>query len=112
MIELGGNIKLEGFDNIEQSKLVVIKKIVGNFIKKLEAENKVAIILKLSEENSEFKIDAELNLNEQNKISRDGLSDRTCCTDKYAFITCSGTIPNKSRQRKSIKKETERMFRR
>ena len=69
MIELGGNIKLEGFDNIEQSKLVVIKKIVGNFIKKLEAENKVAIILKLSEENSEFKIDAELNLNEQNKIS-------------------------------------------
>ena len=69
MIELGGNIKLEGFDNIEQSKLVVIKKIVGNFIKKLEAENKVAIILKLSEENSEFKIDGELNLNEQNKIS-------------------------------------------
>ena len=69
MIELGGNIKLEGFDNIEQSKLVVIKKIVGNFIKKLEAENKVAIILKLSEENSEFKINAELNLNEQNKIS-------------------------------------------
>jgi len=69
MIELGGNIKLEGFDNIEQSKLVVIKKIVGNFIKKLEAENKVAIILKLSEENSEFKIDAELNINEQNKIS-------------------------------------------
>ena len=69
MIELGGNIKLEGFDNIEQSKLVVIKKIVGNFIKKLEAETKVAIILKLSEENSEFKIDAELNINEQNKIS-------------------------------------------
>lgn len=69
MIELGGNIKLEGFDNIEQSKLVVIKKIVGNFIKKLEAENKVAIFLKLSEENSEFKIDAELNVNEQNKTS-------------------------------------------
>ena len=69
MIELGGNIKLEGFDNIEPSKLVVIKKIVGNFVKNLEAENKVSLTLTLSEQNPEFKIDAALTINEKNKTS-------------------------------------------
>lgn len=40
MIELGGNIKLEGFDNIEPAKLIVIKKIVGFNTKKISEANK------------------------------------------------------------------------
>lgn len=35
MIELGGNIKLVGFKDLEPAKLVVVKKIVGNAAKKI-----------------------------------------------------------------------------
>lgn len=35
MIELGGNIKLENFENIEPALLIVVKKIVGNYTKKI-----------------------------------------------------------------------------
>ncbi|MGM5487884.1 MAG: HPF/RaiA family ribosome-associated protein [Nanobdellota archaeon] len=33
-MHLGGNIQLSGFSAIEPSKLIVIKKIVGNYVKK------------------------------------------------------------------------------
>lgn len=39
-IELGGNINLAGFKNLEPQKLVVIKKIVGNFVKKIQDHHK------------------------------------------------------------------------
>lgn len=58
MIELGGNIKLDGFEGVEPAQLIVIKKVVGNFTKqysekvevkelmiKLEDKNKVTITL-------------------------------------------------------------------
>ena len=35
MIELGGNITLINFDEIEPALLIVIKKIVGNYTKKI-----------------------------------------------------------------------------
>ena len=37
-MKLGGNIELEGFDNIEPAQLVVIKKIVGSSAKKISEE--------------------------------------------------------------------------
>ena len=49
MIELGGNISLEGFENIEPGALVVIKKIVGNYVKKISESinfEKLHVILK------------------------------------------------------------------
>lgn len=33
MMELGGNIKLDGFETLEPAKLIVVKKIVGNYAK-------------------------------------------------------------------------------
>ncbi|MBU2633822.1 MAG: hypothetical protein KJ674_01105 [Nanoarchaeota archaeon] len=39
-IELGGNINLAGFKDLEPQKLIVIKKIVGNFVKKFQEHNK------------------------------------------------------------------------
>jgi ribosome-associated translation inhibitor RaiA len=33
MMELGGNIKLSGFSDDDKSSLIVIKKLVGNFVK-------------------------------------------------------------------------------
>lgn len=35
MIELGGNIELVGFRELEPSKLIVVKKIVGNYARKM-----------------------------------------------------------------------------
>ncbi|MFH1972162.1 MAG: hypothetical protein ABIJ18_01655 [archaeon] len=67
-MELGGNIVLEGFDGVDQGKLIVIKKIAGSFVKhvseKKEYDNvtfslngeyiiKINVKLKDSEINSE-----------------------------------------------------------
>lgn len=35
MIELGGSIKLINFENLEPALLIVVKKIVGNYTKKI-----------------------------------------------------------------------------
>ena len=35
MIELGGSIKLNNFEGIEPALLIVIKKVVGNYTKKI-----------------------------------------------------------------------------
>ena len=47
MLELGGNIKLEGFNEVEPAKLVVIKKIVGNHVRKLDSETSKVNLLHL-----------------------------------------------------------------
>ncbi len=39
MVELGGNIKLEGFDSVDTSSLIIVKKIVGNYTRKLMDDN-------------------------------------------------------------------------
>ena len=36
MIELGGNIILSGFRDLEPAHLIVVKKIVGNYVKKVD----------------------------------------------------------------------------
>ncbi len=35
MIELGGNIFLENFETIEQGQMIVVRKVVGNYTKKI-----------------------------------------------------------------------------
>ena len=35
MIELGGNIKLNNFEGIEPALLIVVKKVVGNYTRKI-----------------------------------------------------------------------------
>lgn len=39
MVELGGNIKLEGFDDLEPAQLIVVKKVVGNYAKDVSEQN-------------------------------------------------------------------------
>ncbi len=50
MIELGGNIKLEGFKEVEPGKLIVIKKILGNYVKNIseKIENFESILISLN----------------------------------------------------------------
>jgi|TARA_Y100000310_G_scaffold344273_1_gene456131 ribosome-associated translation inhibitor RaiA len=40
MIELGGNINLENFENIDQGQLIVIRKVVGNYTKNISKKYK------------------------------------------------------------------------
>ncbi len=38
MLELGGHIKLNGFHNVDPPSMIVIKKIVGNYVKRFQEE--------------------------------------------------------------------------
>ena len=71
MIELGGNIKLDGFESVEPALLVVIKKIVGNFTKQYSEKTEVKELLVKLEDEKKKKITATLN----DEISEKGESD-------------------------------------
>lgn len=58
MIELGGNIKLIGFKDLEPAKLVVVKKVVGNYAKTFS--EKVGDIKELSVELKGTEVKAKL----------------------------------------------------
>ena len=62
MIELGGNIKLDGFDQIESGKLVVAKKMIGSFARKIGDKKQYKdLTVNLSIDNNMFKISVVCN---------------------------------------------------
>lgn len=70
MIELGGNIKLTGFKELDPGSLMVIKKIVGNYGKKFEGLcekfEDLSVTLKevhKTEASEKFELNAKLNDN-------------------------------------------------
>ncbi len=69
MIELGGNINLDNFEEIEKGQLIVVKKVVGNYTKKISEKvkdfKKITIILA---KDSKYKIKTDLEA-EENKTS-------------------------------------------
>ena len=40
VMQLGGNISLAGFKELEPAKMVVIKKVTGNYARKMQEKNK------------------------------------------------------------------------
>lgn len=67
MIELGGNISLDGFDSSQPSELVVVKKIAGNYARKISnksAFEKLMISLKPLED-QRFLIQVKLSIKEK-----------------------------------------------
>jgi len=58
-MELGGNISLENFDSLDHSTLIVIKKIVGNYVKKISTSTngfeKLHLILNNAQDRNEIK---------------------------------------------------------
>ncbi len=40
MIELGGNISLSGFNQMDRDTIIIVKKIVGSYVKTLSEKNK------------------------------------------------------------------------
>jgi len=69
MIELGGNITLVGFKEMGFGELIVVKKIVGNYARKLSTDKKInnlTITLKpihrTDEESSKLELKAKLDI--------------------------------------------------
>ena len=66
-MELGGGIFLDGFEVVEPGKLIVVKKIVGNYTKsiseKIQGFSKIKIRLIKNEEYFEIFIEIEANEN-------------------------------------------------
>lgn len=72
MIELGGNIKLVGFNDIEPALLIVVKKITGNYVKKISdkiSKDIEELILNLEEESGQKKVSGELKFNNKTENS-------------------------------------------
>lgn len=66
MIELGGNIKLIGFNELDAASLIVVKKITGNYARKIsEKVNSGLDELSLELKNTE---DAQKGINSNLKI--------------------------------------------
>lgn len=65
-MQLGGNITLSGFRDVEPAKMIVVKKIVGNYIKKVQDRDigfeKVSLTMK-NVHSSEYEIKCNLHLN-------------------------------------------------
>lgn len=65
MIELGGNIKLIGFNDLDSASLIVVKKITGNYARKIsEKANSVVDELSLELKSN----DAQKGINSNLKI--------------------------------------------
>ena len=68
MLVLGGNIKLDGFNSVDPPTLIVVKKIVGNYAKKIndniEPFQELLVNLNCNGE-SNFTLNARLVVNER-----------------------------------------------
>ena len=62
VIELGGNIVLEGFKDLDRAEMAVVRKVVGNYAKTMSEKNTNFSKLKVSmaKENDNLKINAEM----------------------------------------------------
>ena len=82
MIELGGNIKLINFDSLEPALLVVVKKVVGNYTKKI------------SESIDSFK-GIEVTLEDSNKVNVKVSADKNYeaeAKDKNLFFSLDNAL--------------------
>jgi len=65
-MELGGNIFLENFEEVESGKLIVVKKVVGNYTKNISEKakdfKKITISLK---KDSAFEIDVKVETDKE-----------------------------------------------
>ncbi len=80
MIELGGNIFLEGFDILERAELLIAKKLVGGYVRRISDEiapcDKVEIKLKKVEK---YEVSVSLMVNDK--------STKTKTNGENLFIT-------------------------
>ena len=69
-MNLGGGIQLSGFGELEPAQLVIVKKMVGNYIQKIGGDNILAINLKKvhpTEKNCKYELKGKLEQSGQIK---------------------------------------------
>lgn len=60
-IDLGGNIKLSGFSDVDPTSMIIVKKIVGNIARELQEQQSVSEFhLNLSRDNKNITIHANI----------------------------------------------------
>tara|TARA_Y100000034_G_scaffold117075_1_gene156161 strand:+ start:52 stop:345 length:294 start_codon:yes stop_codon:yes gene_type:complete len=63
-IELGNNIEISGFRDVDRDKFTVVKKVIGNFVKELQDRNsgfeRLSLHLKIIH-NNEYELIGKLN---------------------------------------------------
>ncbi len=85
-ISLGGNIELNGFQNIEGAKMIVLKKLIGNYVKQIQEKksNYEKLILTLKGDENNATIKAELKAGGSQIVTED--------TQKNLFITTDNVL--------------------
>lgn len=75
-IALGGNINLVGFKDLHHTELIVVKKLVGNYMRKLSTTtpvNELTLTVKpihhTDEDSSKYELKANLNVNGKHYFS-------------------------------------------
>ncbi|MBT4351505.1 hypothetical protein HOD20_03175 [archaeon] len=91
MIELGGNITLVGFKDIDHASMLVLKKIIGNYVKKFSENHSDYERLKVTmkpihkiEDNQKFEINTE--------ATKGGKSHTCNITDKNLFFAIDSSL--------------------
>ena len=63
MMKLGGNIVLDGCDNLEPATLIVLKKMVGNYARKISEKNAFdELKINLQNTGDNYKLEATLTM--------------------------------------------------
>ena len=90
LMQLGGNIELSGFRDINGASMVVLKKIIGNYGRKLSEISdkfevlKIAMATNETEKSEKYEIHA--------KLMVDGKSVVSEVTERNLFITVDGAL--------------------
>ncbi|MBI2671886.1 hypothetical protein HYX16_03045 [Candidatus Woesearchaeota archaeon] len=84
MIELGGNIKLAGFDEIDRGALVVVKKMAGNYARQCseKAGSEVQELVIELKEGDKKSISASLKIKDKEHKSEESDKNLFFCLDK------------------------------
>jgi len=90
MIELGGNIELAGFSDLDYSELIVVKKIVGNYARNMSDAtkmDKLSVTLKEiheREKSEKFELKAHCDC--------DGKIFGSECVDRNLFVALDSVL--------------------
>ena len=85
MMKLGGNIVLDGCDNLEPATLIVLKKMVGNYARKISEKNAFEELkINLQNTGDNCKLEATL--------SRAGSQDVKSAEDSNLFFALNNAL--------------------
>lgn len=91
MIELGGNIKLDGFENLEPALLIVVKKVVGNFARQYSEKTNVKELLINLEDKEKNKVSVKLQCDKED-IEESGKGDNLFYTLNGLLVKIKGKL--------------------